>query len=424
MPATSKEADELADQLVLVGKVFGFESVKEAPVLEKSTHCVDVLWKLQMPKGSPFPAANVASIEIQYSDSPVSISHNIFKAEPTLHPSYHIIISHSRLSEGYKKILQENYPKAGLVILDGESDVNKVKVWVQTILEENNEADTLAETGKKFLAFVGEQAKRTTKHLEERDSRFDWEYWFTPTVFRIDVEWTLTEIPGTFTNTYFFTDTIEKARKRLLEAFEEDMSDMPLEWEGQYASLEKMKICCYEICRKTQVRSGTNENSVVRVVITAKVGSQEANFETTFAGFGENAEETEADLIEKLHKGVDRMKNLPHEVFEQQVHIARYSRIACWKEKLNEKVLVLSKDIMPREEQKERIQSFFSREFSLDVECFLSLDDVTSAGKYFENFEIIKNHLREVFRQEPSSFRNRMSVDDFRKLEDWLLDDA
>ena len=61
MPSTSEIANKLADDLVAIGKILGFESVKEAPVLEGSTYRVDVLWELSR-------AINVASIEIQYSN--------------------------------------------------------------------------------------------------------------------------------------------------------------------------------------------------------------------------------------------------------------------------------------------------------------------------------------------------------------------
>jgi len=423
MPGTSKEVNRLADELVQVGKILGFESIKEAPVFEGSTHCVDVLWKLQMPKDGPFPPANIASIEIQYSDSPVSVSHNIFKAEPTLHPSYHIVISYNELSEGYKQILQKTYPGAGIVILDGESNVEKLKLWIHKILEEENEADTLAETSRRFLAFVNEHTKKTAERSEEGNSRFGYEYLFDPTVFKMDVEWTLTKMPGTFTRTYFFSDTIEKTRKRLLDAFREDMTDMPLEWEGQYASVKKVKITCYQICRRNQAEKDINENAVFKVIITAKVGTEEANFKATFAGFGENAEETETYLLEELNKGIERMKSLPRKILDQRVYSARYSEVISWKENIREEVLVLSKDVMPEEEQKEKIRSFFSKEFGLEVEEFLSLSEINPKGKYFENFEIIKNHLREILKREPDSFRQRMHLDEFSRLENWLLND-
>jgi hypothetical protein len=60
MPGTSKIADKLADDLVEVGRILGFESIKEALVLEGSMFCVDVLWRLLLPKKSPIPTPNIA----------------------------------------------------------------------------------------------------------------------------------------------------------------------------------------------------------------------------------------------------------------------------------------------------------------------------------------------------------------------------
>jgi hypothetical protein len=423
MPATSEQADKLADELVQVGKILGFESIREASVSEGSSYRVDVLWRLLIAKDGPFPLANIASIEIQYSNSPASISHNIFKAEPTLHPSFHMIISYDELSEDYKKVLLENYPGAGLVILDGKSNVENLKLWMHKILEDRNEAGNLAETSRKFFTFVNEQAKKNSERSERRDSRFDYEYWFDPTVFKMDVEWTLTATTGTFGRTYFFADTIEKARKRLLDAFEERMTNMPLEWEGRYASLNKMKVTCYQICRKNEAGKNVNENDVFRVVITAKVGTEEANFETTVAAFGENVEEIEMNLLEDLRKGIEEMKSLPHRIFDQEVHTAKYSRIHSWEENIHEEVLVLSKDNISNEEQKEKLRSFFTEEFGLGVEEFLSLDEIDTKAKYFENLETIKIYLREVFNRDPYSFRRRMYNGEYTRLEDWLLRD-
>jgi len=126
MPNTSELADKLANDLVTVGEIFGFESTKEAPVKEGSLFCVDVLWRLLLPKESPVPAGNFASIEIQYSESPSSISHNIFKAEKTLHPSIHMIVSFHKLTTEYKEILKSQYPYEGLAIFDGREGIREL----------------------------------------------------------------------------------------------------------------------------------------------------------------------------------------------------------------------------------------------------------------------------------------------------------
>jgi len=112
MPAPSSLAKRLANDLVEVGRMFGFEAIIEQPIQKGSLYRVDVFWKLKMPKSSPFSDINIASIEIQYSDSPSSISHNIFKVEKILHPAVHFVISYFKLSDDYKNnVLKANYPK-------------------------------------------------------------------------------------------------------------------------------------------------------------------------------------------------------------------------------------------------------------------------------------------------------------------------
>jgi|GEM_PF-3127200 len=158
MPAPSALATRLADDLVEVGKSFGFEATKEQPILEGSKLRVDVFWKLQMPKGSPFPTINIASIEIQYSNAPTSISHGILKAEKALHPAIHFVISYYELTADYKdNVLKANYPYSGLIVIDGEDKVRELNLWVTRFLAMPNEEEKLALEGKKILDFAVSQ---------------------------------------------------------------------------------------------------------------------------------------------------------------------------------------------------------------------------------------------------------------------------
>jgi hypothetical protein len=163
MPATSELADRLANDLVRVGETLGFKAVKEEPVVEKSTYRIDVLWSMPMPTGSPFPVVNIASIEIQYSDSPTSISHNIFKAEKTVHPSFHVVISYNKLSDDYKTILKSHYPISGLVVLEGDDEVRKLNLWITRFIAVKAEETKLAETGGKILRFALHPARRANQ---------------------------------------------------------------------------------------------------------------------------------------------------------------------------------------------------------------------------------------------------------------------
>lgn len=155
MPAPSDLAMRLADDLVEVGKILGFEAQKEQPISEGSKFRVDVFWKMRMPAGSPFSHVNIASIEIQYSDSPTSISHGIFKAEKTLHPAIHFVISYYKLTDDYKEnVLKSNYPHSGLVIRDGEEEVRKLNLWITRFSTIKSEESKLTEKGTRIREFA------------------------------------------------------------------------------------------------------------------------------------------------------------------------------------------------------------------------------------------------------------------------------
>jgi hypothetical protein len=160
---TSALAKRLADDLVQVGELLGFQAEKEAPVSVDSTYCTDILWKLPMPQGSPFPTINIAAIEIQYSNSPTSIGHNIFKAEPTVHPAFHVVISYNKLTDEFKKILVATFPIAGLVVLEGEDDVRKLNLWITRFLTMKEEGQALNDTGQSILRLAEQQMEETNE---------------------------------------------------------------------------------------------------------------------------------------------------------------------------------------------------------------------------------------------------------------------
>jgi hypothetical protein len=170
MPAPSDLATRLAEDLVEVGKLLGFETEKEHPIQEKSNFRIDVFWKMKMPEGSPFPEINISSIEIQYSYSPTSISHGIFKAEKTLHPAIHVVISYFKLTEDYvENVLKPNYPSSGLVIVDGEEEVRKLNLWITRFLAIEKEEERLIEKGKMIRSFAISKLPDTSKsEIEEK----------------------------------------------------------------------------------------------------------------------------------------------------------------------------------------------------------------------------------------------------------------
>jgi len=151
MPSTSELASRLANDLVQVGQIFGFEAMREEPVLPDSRLAVDVFWRLPMPSGSPFPAVSVACIEIQYSNAPTSVGFNIFKAEKTLHPAFHVVISYHSLSKDIKDTLNSHFPHRGLVVIDGEDQVGELNIFINRFIALKPEEAKLRETGKKIL---------------------------------------------------------------------------------------------------------------------------------------------------------------------------------------------------------------------------------------------------------------------------------
>jgi len=155
MPAPSALATRLAEDLVQVGKILGFEAEKEQPVQEGSNFRVDVFWKMKMPEGCLFEEVNIASIEIQYSNAPHSVTHNIFKVEKTLHPAIHVVISYNELTEEYiETVLKTNFPREGLVIINGSEEVGKLNLGITRFLAIEKDEEKLKETGESIRKFA------------------------------------------------------------------------------------------------------------------------------------------------------------------------------------------------------------------------------------------------------------------------------
>lgn len=170
MPAPSDLALRLAEDLVEVGKLFGFEAQREQPIKEGSKLRVDVFWKMRMPPESPFPDINVASIEIQSSYSPASISHGILKSEQTLHPAIHFVVSYYKLTSDYKEnVLRTHYPLSGLVIIDGEEKVRELNLWITRLLTIKNEESKLIEKGRTIRDYAISQLPNVNEtQIKER----------------------------------------------------------------------------------------------------------------------------------------------------------------------------------------------------------------------------------------------------------------
>jgi hypothetical protein len=171
MPAPSALATRLAEDLVHIGNSLGFETRKEAPIQEGSNFKIDVFWRLKMPEGCLFDTVSVASIEIQYSDAPHSVTHNIFKVEKTLHPAIHVVISYNELTQDYiDNVLKTNFPREGLVIINGPKDFVKLNMWITRFLAIEKDEERLKETRESIRKFASDNFDKyeTEEDIEEQ----------------------------------------------------------------------------------------------------------------------------------------------------------------------------------------------------------------------------------------------------------------
>jgi len=172
VPAPSYLATRLADDLVKVGEILGFQAGKEEPIRENSEFRVDVIWRAIIPQGSRVSEINVASIEIQYSKSLSSISHSIFKAEKTLHPACHFVISFFKLSDDYiENVLKAHFPDRGLVVYNGEEEVRELNLWITNLMGNKHIRDKWAMNGKRMRDFVFSQPQSIDKSEIEKKIR-------------------------------------------------------------------------------------------------------------------------------------------------------------------------------------------------------------------------------------------------------------
>lgn len=139
MPAPSIWAQRMAEDLVEAGSILGFNATKETIPVEGSALRIDVVWKFHVAsmndgvvKPLPIPEdITVVSIEIQYSNSPSSISHGLVKGQYANSP-YHVIVSYCTIPEDFKKALM-NIKPMGLIILDGDK-FQDLQTWTAYLL--------------------------------------------------------------------------------------------------------------------------------------------------------------------------------------------------------------------------------------------------------------------------------------------------
>ncbi len=335
MPSPSQISDKLANDLVEVGELFGFESIKETP---KQTDLLQlsVYWNLLLPIVSPFPPTNILSIEI-HPNSPSSTSNNKPKAESRLHASFHIIISYSKLADRIKESSKLDCP-FGLAIIEGQDQIDSLNRCIQSIISNANDefAGNKARIG--FLDFVKE--KKVKKELAELIEPV-----FKPVVYYIAAEF---QSPmGTFIHSYFSTDEIEEAKEEVIRQFKEDMDHAPLEWAGQPVSLNDLEITSYQFYGKVTPEKTIEKEDIFSVIIRTKLGSEDNYFEITRQGFGENPKETENYVATEVKEGIAQMKTISHNSFGQQTQFGHYKKIRTWRETQNLKVTMKSSANFP-----------------------------------------------------------------------------
>ena len=406
MPATSEAPQKLADELFQIGEILGYESEKEAPVSEGSKLRVDVLWKAS-------GVFEVAAIEIQYSDSLASISHNMLKSEHTLHPNMHLVISYNRLSDDYKKNLALN---DGVAIFEGQNDIDRINRWISRVLDEKDRGKQV-ELGKQFVQFL-KNRKIVNVEKEKLQRELLLERLFEPVIFEITV-WAR-EGSGERGHTFFVTGSTEKAKATALKYFEERFSDVPFELDGQYLELDRVEITCYQLVGQVAAQPEKQGRTAFKVVMDGRIGREDDYFEFTDFGFGLDPKEVESNLVERIAEDIERLKHFQHKIIDKQVYFGKYSRITNWTEKVRGKILMATKTIPSKEEQEQMLNDFFYKEFGLNVSDLLSLHDIDSRCRYSENLDYIKRQLRDLFKQDIEAFRYRMHEDDIRRLAEWL----
>lgn len=241
-------------------------------------------------------------------------------------------------------------------------------------------------------------------------------------MFKIAIEAEFEDSESSLEYSYFFDDKVEQSKKNALEKFEKEMHSMPLDWEGQHVTAKKLKITRYSRIYRDKPEELRIKPDVFKVIITSKIGSETNYFRFTIADFGEDVDETEKELLDRIKKDTSRLKSIPSEILERHVYIGEYVKDKLWEEDVEEKILLLSEENMPKEEQKEKIKSYFSKKFDFEIEYFLSLDEICSTSKYFENLELIKNRICDIFGRDPRSFSEHMTQDSFREFAAWADD--
>ena len=319
------------------------------------------------------------------------------------------------LTDNYKEILNR-YP--AIVLIEGNKEIEGLKSQISRILNEQNEASRF-KLCNSFLKHLTNQKKTDTKK-----EKLVFELWlerlFDPVVYEITVFSHFFEGKGDDGSKYFARGSVDEAKAQALKLFQEEWTDAPFEWDGKSLSRKNLEITCYQLLKGPLTKPENEHKHIVYgVAIKGKMGSEENYFEFSRTVFSRNPQETEKKLYEDL-KTWGEDKNRYSNILEQKIDSANYLKIKTLKEPIKGEVLLITKDMPSVEGQKKLLKTYFSKEFGLSVEDFLSLNDIRPTDRYSENFEYIKEQLCELFKRDSDDFKSRISEDDFIRLKEWF----
>ena len=351
-----------------------------------------------------------------------------------------LLIGYSARDDDFRQVWRlvrrhlENLAKKAYAITVGasEDDVNRLKRRNIQVINLDHDLKSYSKALEQLLIELEPLVQKTKERRlsydavslfsKEKELRFEFEQHFNPLMFKIAIEAEFEDSESSLEYSYFFDDKVEQSKKNALEKFEKEMHSMPLDWEGQHVTAKKLKITRYSRIYRDKPEELRIKPDVFKVIITSKIGSETNYFRFTIADFGEDVDETEKELLDRIKKDTSRLKSIPSEILERHVYIGEYVKDKLWEEDVEEKILLLSEENMPKEEQKEKIKSYFSKKFDFEIEYFLSLDEICSTSKYFENLELIKNRICDIFGRDPRSFSEHMTQDSFREFAAWADD--
>jgi hypothetical protein len=196
-------------------------------------------------------------------------------------------------------------------------------------------------------------------------------------------------------------------------------NDAPYEMDGMRLLVKRLEITCYEYRGRSQNLPSVKEGFAYKVVANTLIGKdQEVHIEMTDSQYGEDPEEVKQKLVADSKLEVAGIS--PYNIITQEVYFGKYSKVRTWKEAIKEELTLESKEKPTKEQQINRLRRFFSVEFGLGVEEFISLKKINPDRDFSDNLDDLREELRELMRMYPRNFYERMNNNHVFKFEQWL----